>query len=472
MAGLLKYFKPKQRHEDNDDEEKPKGLPDPNGDLSKVVPSSSIEVTNAVVRQALEKEGGPRGPYISVTPAQKYAMGQRAAENGVTATLCYYAKRFPNLQLKETTVRRFKNNYLASLKTPASDTKELLSKKRGRPLLIGEELDEQVRHYITFMRKEGTVINRHVVIAVGKGILMSHGKSEELTKDWARYVLQRMGMVKRKANTKAKVTVEDFDDLKKLFLMDIKSAVQIDEIPAQLIVNWDQTGINYIPVSNWTMEQAGSKRVEIVGKDDKRQITALFGCTMSGDFLPPQLVYQGKTNRCLPWYTFPSSWDITFTENHWCNKQTTHRYIVNILLPYLTQKKMELKVVPDQRALLMFDNFKGQCTEALLKLLDENNVSVVFIPPNCTDRLQPLDVSVNKSAKEFLRRKFHVWYAENVCAQLEGKLPKQQVDLRLNVVKPLGAKWMVELFDYIKSKPDVISNGFKKSGIFDIATPL
>ena len=56
MAGLLKYFKPKQRHEDNDDEEKPKGLPDPNGDLSKVVPSSSIEVTNAVVRQALEKE--------------------------------------------------------------------------------------------------------------------------------------------------------------------------------------------------------------------------------------------------------------------------------------------------------------------------------------------------------------------------------------------------------------------------------
>ena len=129
-------------------------------------------------------------------------------------------------------------------------------------------------------------------------------------------------------------------------------------------------------------------------------------------------------------------------------------------------------MVPDQRALLMFDNFKGQCTEALLKLLDENNVSVVLIPPNCTDRLQPLDVSVNKSAKEFLRRKFHVWYAENVCAQLEGKLPKQQVDLRLNVVKPLGAKWMVELFDYIKSKPDVISNGFKKSRIFDIATPL
>ena len=235
--------------------------------------------------------------------------------------------------------------------------------------------------------------------------------------------------------------MEDFDVLKQLFLMDVKSTVQMDIIPVELIVNSDQTGINYILVSNWTMEQAESKRVEITGKDDKRQITALFGCTMSGDFLPPQLVYQGKTKRCLPSYVFLSGWDVTYTENHWCNEQTTYRYIINILLPYLAQKRMEHSLAADQHALLIFDNFKGQCTEAMLTLLDENHVSVILIPPNCTDVLQPLDVSVNKTAKEFLRKKFHTCYAENVCGQLEGKLPKQQVDLRMSVVKTLGGKW-------------------------------
>ena len=44
----------------------------------------------------------------------------------------------------------------------------------------------------------------------------------------------------------------------------------------------------------------GTKRVEVVGKDDKRHITANFGISMSGDFLPIQLVYQGKTTKCLP----------------------------------------------------------------------------------------------------------------------------------------------------------------------------
>ena len=46
---------------------------------------------------------------------------------------------------------------------------------------------------------------------------------------------------------------------------------------------------------------------------------------------------------------------------------------------------------------------------------------------------------------------------------------KKPINLRLSIVKPLGAKWMSELFDYMKAKPEIICNGFKQSGIFDNA---
>ena len=93
MAGLLKYFKPKQHDEDNNDGENPNCLPDLNGDLSKVVQSTSIEVTSAVVCQELEKEHGSHGTYNSLTPVQKYVIGQSAAENGVTATFVIMLKK-------------------------------------------------------------------------------------------------------------------------------------------------------------------------------------------------------------------------------------------------------------------------------------------------------------------------------------------------------------------------------------------
>jgi len=47
----------------------------------------------------------------------------------------------------------------------------------------------------------------------------------------------------------------------------------MEEIPPDMIINWNQTAIKYVPVSNWTQEQQGSKRVEIAGIDDK-QISA------------------------------------------------------------------------------------------------------------------------------------------------------------------------------------------------------
>ncbi len=49
----------------------------------------------------------------------------------------------------------------------------------------------------------------------------------------------------------------------------------MEEIPPELILNWDQTGIHLVPAAAWTMDQIGSKRVE-VGVNDKKQITAVF----------------------------------------------------------------------------------------------------------------------------------------------------------------------------------------------------
>ena len=183
----------------------------------------------------------------------------------------------------------------------------------------------------------------------------------------------------------------------------------MEEIPASLVLNWDQTAVRYVPSSNWTMEKEGSKRVEVIGSDDKRQITALFTVTMAGDFLAPQLIYQGRTKKCHPNVVFPSDWNVTHTDTHWSNEATTLEYISKILLE---KKKQELEFPREFPALVIFDKFKGQCTDTVMQVLKDSNTHVVIVPAACTDRLQPLDLSLNKSAKEFLRQKFREWYSK------------------------------------------------------------
>lgn len=124
-----------------------------------------------------------------------------------------------------------------------------------------------------------------------------------------------MQLVKRKASTKAKVSVKNFTHLKYNYLSDISRIVDVEEVPPSLIINRDHMALKYVPVGLWTIAKEGSKKVPIAGVDDKHQFTAEFGSTMDG-FFPPQLIYQGKSPKCFPQIRYPDDWHVTYTENH------------------------------------------------------------------------------------------------------------------------------------------------------------
>ena len=82
------------------------------------------------------------------------------------------------------------------------------------------------------------------------------------------------------------------------------------------------------------MEQRGIKRVEMVGQNDKRQITAVFCVSLQGDFLPVQVIYKGKAMRCHPHFEFLPGWHITHSPNHSLIETTMLQYIEHIIEPY------------------------------------------------------------------------------------------------------------------------------------------
>ena len=56
------------------------------------------------------------------------------------------------------------------------------------------------------------------------------------------------------------------------------------------------------------MNEAKAKKEVIANSDDKSQITAVLAATITGEHLPRQLIYKGKTTRCSPKVLFPEGW--------------------------------------------------------------------------------------------------------------------------------------------------------------------
>ena len=100
------------------------------------------------------------------------------------------------------------------------------------------------------------------------------------------------------------------------------------------------------------------------------------------------------------------------------------------------------------------DNFKRQITDNLPSLLDDHNIHHCLLPANTTNLLQPLDISVNKPAKQFLKNKFEKWYADQIIQQIQdrrdvGEVELNPIDLSSRCLKELGAQWLVEMAEYI-----------------------
>lgn len=74
--------------------------------------------------------------------------------------------------------------------------------------------------------------------------------------------------------------------------------------------------------------------------------------------------------------------------------------------------------------------------------MKQHNIHVCLLPPNTTDLLQPMDVSVNKPAKVFLKGEFWEWYSNQVMEQLEEQDVEmseiQPIDPRMAVLKEVG----------------------------------
>ena len=183
------------------------------------------------------------------------------------------------------------------------------------------------------------------------------------------------------------------------FYKEIYELVKWFNIPKELVINNEQAPLRSVLVSSYTMVKKGNQCVLVAGTTDYRQITGTFGVNLSWNFLPIQLIYQGKTKRCQPIYPFPREFHVTQTENHWKNDSTSLNLIKEVLVSYFRKVRQKMSLLEYHHWLLTADVFKGHWTNPVMTEVKRSNCKMCTIPNKTTNIFQPLDLSVNRSCK-------------------------------------------------------------------------
>ena len=352
-----------------------------------------MDVVNLTARETEEVTKEFTVLENKVQSEERAEIGQHAVRHGVNQTVRLLKGKYP--RLTKQTVSDFKKAFIQAKQTTDGRVSEISFRKRGRPALLPDDLMKKTIETTQALRLKGAPVTAAVINAIAKGIVMAndrtilveHGGYLSLSYDWGRNVLYHMDregkkMTMRMATTKKIPAAPGLlKEAKLSFQRKIKTLQAIHSVPEDLILNFDQTPLSYVCSASHTVHKKGQKSVPLVGKGKKKQITGTFTVTMSGLFLPMQLIYEGKSPRCLPQgITFPENFNLTCTPNHWSNEDKVIENLEKVVFPFVVEKRKELSLPDEQKAIQVFDVFKGQKTERFQSLIADNNCISVFVP--------------------------------------------------------------------------------------------
>ena len=106
---------------------------------------------------------------------------------------------------------------------------------------------DEVKLYIKAVREGGGVITMAITMTTATAILRRADRNLlsdnwgpiDITTNWAKSLLYRMGFVKRRGSTAMKMTIVCFEAIKEQFILDVKAVMEMEDVPPVLVFNWD-----------------------------------------------------------------------------------------------------------------------------------------------------------------------------------------------------------------------------------------
>ena len=132
----------------------------------------------------------------------------------------------------------------------------------------------------------------------------------------------------------------------------VNGQIATGQYSASNIVNIDETNIYYDMTGAITLANRGSRTISVRTSGSSSRCSVLLGVTMSGEKLPPFIVFKGKPNgRIAREWTgtteFPNSCFYSVQEKAWVDERVFLIWIEKIWKPFTRQKQSSYLLMDD-----------------------------------------------------------------------------------------------------------------------------
>ena len=188
------------------------------------------------------------------------------------------------------------------------------------------------------IRDAGIPVDWKTTRRQARSIVLRFGLLDKVPKawprrSWCRKFVNKSGLTRRKATKEGRKELPaDAEAIEERFILQTASLIEEHNIPRSLVINSDETSINFVDLGKYTLAPKGATQVRVVGSSDKRAITGTTATSAFGDVLGLQLIWTGnpKSTRAIPHVPVPKDWLQLQTLSHWQTNGSFVEYTKNV----------------------------------------------------------------------------------------------------------------------------------------------
>ncbi|XP_075301494.1 pogo transposable element with ZNF domain isoform X4 [Opisthocomus hoazin] len=316
----------------------------------------------------------------------------------------------------------------------AFQEENLASLSEGKYLSL--EAEEKLAEWVLTQREQQLPVNEETLFQKATKIGRSLEGGFKISYEWAVRFMLRHNLSTHTRRAVAHPLPKDVEDNASCFIEFVQRQIHTQDLPLSMIAAIDEISL-FLDVEVLSSDDRKENALQTVGTGEP-WCDVVLTILADGSVLPTLVFYRGRVQQPA---NVPESIMLEAKENGYSDDE-----VMELWSSRVWQKHTECQ---NSKGMLVLDCHRTHLSEEVLSLLSASSTLPAVVPAGCSSKIQPLDVCIKRTVKNFLHKKWKEQAKEMADSTCDS-------DILLQLV----LCWLAEALEVIGDSPELVQQSF------------
>ncbi|XP_049980606.1 pogo transposable element with ZNF domain isoform X2 [Alexandromys fortis] len=298
------------------------------------------------------------------------------------------------------------------------------------------EAEEKLAEWVLVQREQQLPVNEETLFQKATKIGRSLEGGFKISYEWAVRFMLRHHLTPHARRAVAHTLPKDVAENAELFIEFVQRQIHNQDLPLSMIVAIDEVSL-FLDTEVLSSDDRKENALQTVGTGEP-WCDVVLAILADGTVLPTLVFFRGQVNRPA---NVPDSILLEAKESGYSDDEIMELWSARVWKKHTACQH--------GKGMLVMDCHRTHLSEEVLALLSASNTLPAVVPAGCSSKIQPLDVCIKRTVKNFLHKKWKEQAREMADSACDS-----------DVLLQLVLNWLSEVLGVIGDSPELVQRSF------------